>query len=51
MGPLGGENSARGHMSVTPAGTPRRGLGKENGGNGPTQECDRPTLGLLVAWS
>jgi hypothetical protein len=50
-GPLGGQKLCSRPHASRPAGTPRRGSGKENDRNGLTQECDGPTLGLLVAWA
>jgi hypothetical protein len=50
-GPLEGKNSDWGQMLVAPARTPRCGPGKNNGGNGLTQEGDGHTPGLLVAWA
>jgi hypothetical protein len=50
-GPLGRENSARGHMPFAPQWHLVVGWAKGNGGNRPTQECDGPTPILIAAWA
>jgi hypothetical protein len=46
-----GRKICSGPHASRPAVTPRGGSSKGNGGNGPTQECDGSTPGLLVAWA
>jgi hypothetical protein len=51
LGPLKGENFARGHMAVAPLWHPA--VGRENGNSGsmPTQERDGPALELVAVWT
>jgi hypothetical protein len=51
LGPLRGENFARGHMVVAPLRHPTVGQANGNSGSRPTLEHEGPTPELVAVWT